>query len=121
MTSEPAESQQHQATDGMLGRATPILGWIIELPSNAWSYLSCRRSWFWIPVVVVAICSMTASSIIFISAFITERQEGPLEVTIFLYVAGLAVLAGPIVFMATALDSVRAWLDLHYNEPPPRE
>ena len=121
MTSEPAESQQHQARDGMLGIATAILGWIIQLPSKTWGYLSCRGSWFWIPVVVVAICSMMASSIIFMGALITGRQEGPLEVTIFLYVAGLAVFAGPIVFMATALDSVRAWLDPHYNEPPPKE
>ena len=121
MTSEPVGNRQDQGNGGLVGIAAARWAWLWQLPGRIKNYLSGRGSWFWIPVAIVAICSLLASSILFMGAAITGKQEDRLEVTVFLAIAGLAVLAGPIVFMATALDSVRAWLDPHYEESPPKE
>lgn len=121
MVSEPVQVWQKLGISGIAARTVRVLAWFVRFPGRTKSYLSGRGSWFWIPVVIVACCSILASSILFMGAVIAGKQENRLEVAVFLYISGVVVLAGPIVFMATALDSVRAWLDPHYSEPPPRE
>ena len=121
MISEPVQGRQKLGNSGIVAKTVKVLAWFLQLPGRIKSYLSGRGSWFWIPVAIVAICSILASSILFMGAVITGKQEDRLEVAVFLYISGVVVLAGPIVFMATALDSVRAWLDPHYSEPPPKE
>ena len=84
-------------------------------------YFCGRGSWFWFPVGFVGACSTVASSIVFMGAIITGRQEGQIELTVFLYCSGVVVMLGPMVLMARILDSVRAWVDPNHNGAPAGE
>ena len=85
---------------------------------NVREYFSGRGGWYWIPVGFVGACSTAASSIVFMGAIITGRQEDRLELTIFLYISAVIVMAGPIALMIRIIDSVREWVDPNFTQPP---
>ena len=85
---------------------------------NVGDYFSSRGGWYWTPVGFVAACSTAASSIVFMGAIITERQEDRLELTLFLYISAVIVMAGPIALMIRIIDSARPWVDPNYTQPP---
>ena len=77
MTSEPVQNRRTDGWPKALGKAiwAKLVG-ISRLPGNAKKYFSGRGGWFWFPVSFVGACSVLASSIVFMGAFITGNQEG---------------------------------------------
>ena len=132
MTNHNTAGETHDNRAGVQARQNPgrasslvkalwtLLSSTRRLPGRIKNYFFSRGRWFWGPVGFVSACSTTASSIVFMGAVITGRQEGQLGLTIFLYVSGTVVMLGPAVLMAAIIDSVRAWVDPNYDGPPPK-
>ena len=118
MTSAPLQNHRVGGRSRAMGKAAwaSAVG-ILQMPVKARIYFSGRGSWFWFPVGFVGACSTVASSIVFMGAIITGRQEGQIELTVFLYCGGVVVMLGPMMLMARILDSVRAWVDPNHNGP----
>ena len=95
--------------------------WTSGLPGKARKYFSGRGGRFWLPVGFIAACSTAASSIVFLAAIITGRQDDRLELTLFLHCSAVLVMMGPIVLMIKIIDSVREPVNPNHREPPPRE
>ena len=122
MTTGPVQTRQNPGRTSSLVQALWTLpSSTLRLPGRIKSYFSSRGRWFWRPVGFVSACSTTSSSIVFMGAVITGRQEGQLGLTIFLYVSGMVVMLGPAVLMAAIVDSVRASVDPNYDGPPPKQ
>ena len=121
MTSEQARDAQNQGRHRTKRKTTGKFARIPRSAKKVRDYFSSRGGWYWIPVGFVGVCSTAASSIVFMGAIITGRQEDRLELTIFLYISAAIVMAGPIALMARIIDSVRAWVDPHYTQSPSRD
>ena len=118
MTSGPAQDAQNQDRHRIVGKAAGMFARVLRWAKNVREYFSGRGGWYWIPVGFVGACSTAASSIVFMGAIITGRQEDRLELTIFLYNSAVIVMAGPIALMIRIIDSARAWVDPNFTQPP---
>ena len=74
-------------------------------------YLSARGRWYWLPVMVVAACSFPAGGALVVVGVAMATQGQGVAMSVFLWVSGVLIMCGPVVFLAMALDAVREWLE----------